>query len=307
MSELTLNKPVRITEQRWPEGKLPVAIIFCITYNHVNFIRDAIEGFLLQETTFPLQIFIHDDASTDGTNKIIEEYAEKHPHLFKLALQKENQFSKGNATEYFFQLLHNQHSEFIALCEGDDYWTSSKKMQKQFEMMRENQKASFCFHKTLVVDDKKNSCGELGAKEKRVDHSLQELFYTNFVHTSSIFYRRSEFLGLPAILKTAPIGDWPLCILLAERGPFLSLDETMSHYRLHATSSWNTKTQIERSEKTAYFFGLLLEYFKSNREILQLVKKGYRKHSLDTAKAYKSLGKWKKAIHFYRRVIQTFF
>ena len=102
-----LEKPVRISEQVWPDGTVPVVSIFCITYNHVNFIRDAIEGFLIQQTSFPVEIFIHDDASTDGTAEIVKKYAEKYPTLFWTVLQKENQWSKGNK-RFLFKYLFNK-------------------------------------------------------------------------------------------------------------------------------------------------------------------------------------------------------
>ena len=87
-----LPHPVRITEQVWPEGTVPVVSIFCITYNHEKFIREAIEGFLMQETTFPVEIFIHDDASSDATAQIVKDYAAKFSQLFKMVLQTENQY-----------------------------------------------------------------------------------------------------------------------------------------------------------------------------------------------------------------------
>jgi glycosyltransferase involved in cell wall biosynthesis len=85
-----LPRPVRITEHQWPEGTVPLVTITCVTYQHVNFIRDAIEGFLMQETTFPVEILIHDDASTDGTADIVREYEAKYPHLIKPIYQMEN-------------------------------------------------------------------------------------------------------------------------------------------------------------------------------------------------------------------------
>ena len=90
----------------------------------------------------------------------------------------------------------------------------------------------------------------------------------------------------PEILKSSPMGDWPLCILLAENGSFLYLDNVMSHYRLHDCSSWSAKTQAERSEKTAIFFELLLEYFKDNKSILEYVLKGYIMHSKNSAREF---------------------
>jgi glycosyltransferase involved in cell wall biosynthesis len=146
-----LEKPVRITEQVWPEGTVPVVSICCITYQHVNFIRDAIEGFLMQETTFPVEILIHDDASTDGTAEIVVEYQEKYPQLFRTVLQKENQWSKRNR-QPFVEFKAMARGEFIALCEGDDYWTCKEKLQMQVFYLEINEKYSACFH-TVYRDD----------------------------------------------------------------------------------------------------------------------------------------------------------
>ena len=219
-----LSTPVRITEQVWPEGTVPMVTVFCITYNHVSFIRDAIEGFLMQETTFPVEIFIHDDASTDGTTGIIEEYVEKYPKLFLTALQTENQYSKSGFN-FFAEYLLKQRSEFIALCEGDDYWISPSKIQRQVEKLMENYSVSFCFHNTLTIDETRIAKGEICPKHKSLFHSLDELFLNNFIHTSSMLFRRSKFSGFPECLNKSPMGDWPLCILLAEKGPFLYLDK----------------------------------------------------------------------------------
>ena len=97
---------------------MPVVTIRCITYNHHNFIRHAIEGFLMQETTFPVEIIIHDDASTDGTAEIVKEYAEKQPQLFRTILQKENQYSSGGWPKVRKMLFSMCRGKFIALCEG---------------------------------------------------------------------------------------------------------------------------------------------------------------------------------------------
>lgn len=91
-----LPKPIPVTEQRWPEGTRPLVTVQCITFNHERFIRQAIDGFLMQETTFPVQILVHDDASTDGTAAIVREYAERHPELIVAVLQSKNLLSHGS-------------------------------------------------------------------------------------------------------------------------------------------------------------------------------------------------------------------
>ena len=109
----------------------PVVSIVCHTFNHVNFLKDALNGFLMQETNFPFEIILHDDASTDGTTEIVKEYSEKYPSIITPIIQTENQWSKGNTPRVF--TFPNVNGKYIALCEGDDYWISPKKLQTQID------------------------------------------------------------------------------------------------------------------------------------------------------------------------------
>lgn len=175
----------------------PLVSICCITYNHVNYIRDAIEGFLIQKTSFPFEIIIHDDASTDGTVEIIEEYANKYPDLFVKILQKENQWSKGGGSIFARFVFPIARGKYIALCEGDDYWTDSLKLQKQVDIMEENPDCSLCvggyelfntatkIKKTVIttLKNKKEEINENGyyfnlemTKKKYITKTLTALF-----------------------------------------------------------------------------------------------------------------------------------
>jgi len=107
----------------------PIVSICCITYNHEKYIRDAIEGFLMQKTLFPIEILIHGDASTDKTADIIKEYEVKYPDIIKPIYQTENQFSKGVSISATYQFPRAR-GKYIAICEGDDYWTDPHKLQK---------------------------------------------------------------------------------------------------------------------------------------------------------------------------------
>ncbi len=115
-----LDEPIPITSQQWREGTIPQVSISCITYNHENYIRNAIEGFLMQKTTFPVEILIHDDASTDKTAEIVREYEKKYPQLIKPIYQTENQYSKNNALIGRIQ-RERAVGKYYATCEGDDY------------------------------------------------------------------------------------------------------------------------------------------------------------------------------------------
>lgn len=116
----------------------PLVSICCITYNHENYIRDAIVGFLMQKTSFPIEIIIHDDASTDNTAQIIKEYEDKYPDLFCNIFQNENQWSKGGGSIFARFVYPQARGKYIALCEGDDYWTDPLKLQKQVDFLENN-------------------------------------------------------------------------------------------------------------------------------------------------------------------------
>ena len=116
------------------KSELPLLSIFCITYNHAPYIKDAIEGFLQQKTNFPVEIVIHDDASTDGTDNIIKEYEKKYPELIIPIYEKENQYSQGVRINRDI-MMPKIRGKYMAICEGDDYWTNPNKLQKQVDYL----------------------------------------------------------------------------------------------------------------------------------------------------------------------------
>jgi len=118
---------------RWSSLDPPLVSVICITYNHEKYIRDAIEGCLIQDTDFPFEVIIHDDASTDGTTAIVRAYAERYPSIIKPIYQTENQYSQGNKPITFW--LPRVRGQYIALCEGDDYWHDPSKLQKQVDIL----------------------------------------------------------------------------------------------------------------------------------------------------------------------------
>ena len=133
----------------------PMVSVISITYNHEPYIRDCLEGFLMQKTNFPAEIIIHDDASTDHTADIIREYYEKRPDLFHVIIERENCYSIHKPI--MMPLYKQAQGKYIALCEGDDYWTDPLKLQKQFDFLESHPEYSGCFHsyKTYFCNSKK--------------------------------------------------------------------------------------------------------------------------------------------------------
>lgn len=135
-----------------PGNKSILVSICCITYNHERFIRQCLDGFLMQKTGFEFEILIHDDASTDGTAHIIREYEQKYPDIIKPIYQNENQYSKGIPISITYNFPRAK-GKYIALCEGDDYWTDPCKLQKQVDFLEHNPEYSICCHRYRVYDE----------------------------------------------------------------------------------------------------------------------------------------------------------
>lgn len=259
-----LEKPVRITEQVWPEGTVPVVTIRCITYNHEPFIRDAIEGFLMQETTFPVEILIHDDASTDNTADIVREYQNKYQQLIRAVLQTENQWSKGLRVSRRTRKLFNNmaRGEFIALCEGDDYWTDSLKLQKQIAILQANPQASGAFHAVSMVNEAGETLEIRPTQPVPKRLIFRDVVIRNHLLTCSIVYRFSaEPLKSDWSVGLA-MGDWPLQVDLARRGDLIGIDEDMGCYRRHRGGVWTKMSKGEELKAIGHFYSAVCKSFK---------------------------------------------
>ena len=265
---LRLLHTTRITEQVWPEGTVPVVSVLCITYNHEKFIRGAIEGFLMQETTFPVEIFIHDDASTDGTAGIVKEYADKYPQLFWTVLQTENQWSKGNR-KILFDYLVQQRGEFIALCEGDDYWTSPQKLQKQVMIMQSGDNIALTTSDVDVLHDR------TGKLVKSVFRRMGNIPKNNEDLTSGLLTRKYIFITCTFLLRTSmcrdmikndpyafcgkwPFGDAQIMLECSRRGRIHFIPESLATYRKLAESAAHSRNPEHHALNTT----ALLECFE---------------------------------------------
>ena len=237
---LRLTHPVRITEQVWPDGAVPVVSICSLAYNHEKFIRECLDGFLMQATTFPVEILIHDDASTDGTATIIREYAARYPHIIKPIYQKENQYSKG-VNPFLPFVYPRAKGKFIALCDGDDYWTEPSKLQMQVDFMESHPDYSGCFHNVNVVyEDGLKSMHPMLPKPLKHTFTLQDLVAGNCIPTCSNLFRTRLFPDFPAWYAHMRVGDWPLHVLNAEHGDIGYIDRILAVYRVHAGGVWSS-------------------------------------------------------------------
>lgn len=210
----------------------PKVSVVSITYNQEAYIRDALDGFVAQKTDFPVEVVIADDASTDTTPAIVREYAERYPVLFRPILRSENIGVYAN----FVQTLAAARGQYVALCEGDDFWTDPLKLAKQVEFMDQHPETTVCFHPVRVVHDDGTPSTKFPPLHWRRDLSVGALLARNFIQTNSVMYRRDEhYDDIPANIM--PI-DWYLHVRHAIKGGIAMLPDTMAVYRRHSRGIW---------------------------------------------------------------------
>jgi len=206
------------------EDKTPLVSISCITFNHADFIRDAFEGFLKQRTTFSFEILIYDDASTDGTVEIIREYENRYPGLIFPVYQTDNQYSKGVigiSSKFNFTRARGK---YIAVCEGDDYWTDPLKIQRQVDFLEENEEYTAIAENGLIIFTE-NKTERLFSKEPARDVSIEEMIKKRRFPTASVVFRTKTIANYLNEVKYS--NDTILWCYLASKGNF-HYDTTVS-------------------------------------------------------------------------------
>lgn len=227
----------------------PLVSICCITYNHVKYITQAIEGFLMQETDFAIEILINDDASTDGTTEIIKEYQQKYPELIKPVFHGENEYSKGLRGISMRNLFPIAKGKYIAFCEGDDYWTDSMKLKKQVELLESDQSVIYCGSNVDIVDSNNTvmMSGENNSGFKTGYINFLEVLDLYRFYTGTILFRNplmphGKLYEYPEKFKEVAPGDWFITILcgyyFGTEKLYYNFSEKFGCYRKHNQGIW---------------------------------------------------------------------
>lgn len=223
--------------------------IICLTYNHEKYIQEALDGFVNQRTSFDYEIIVHDDASTDGTQKIVKEFEKKYPKLFNNIYQTENQHSKRKPV--FRSLLQKAKGKYIAICEGDDYWIDVEKLEKQVSILEANPDCAACCCNELVIDGdgKPFKSQSLYYEAHDVKHDVSYLYDNcKFSHTAGLLIKKSIYPHdddekSNAYFKFRANGDMKWAALIAANGKMYHIAETMAVYRcvLKGGDSWSAR------------------------------------------------------------------
>lgn len=259
-------------------NKLQVSIIM-ITYNHEKYIAEAIKGVLMQKTDFEIEFIIANDASTDNTHALITQLA---IDATNITINYINHSVNIGMMPNFVSVLQQCSGKYIALCEGDDYWTDPLKLQKQVDFMEGNPEYNICFHEVNVYKQEKIILeSDTITREVPDITTIQELSKGNFMHTPSVLFRNN--FNIPKWFSKTPTGDWTLYMIVVKDKKIKKIPEVMAVYREHSAGIWSGKNRLERMKMTKKTFTLVLKNIpldpisKSNlKAIIHKINKGIR-------------------------------
>lgn len=248
--------------------------IKCLVYNHEPYLRQCLDGFVMQKTNFRFEAIVHDDASTDGSVAIIREYAEKYPHIIKPIYETENQYSKrdGSLTRIMNAACKGK---YIAVCEGDDYWIDPLKLQKQVDFLESHKEYSMCFHRAKIKNEIKAYTGCKYDFIEDKDYTANELFKDWLVPTASMLFRK-EIIDNNKTDKRIQSGDIILVLRCVEAGKVRGFKEYMSVYRVQNTGlTYNKEYLRERINGYVAHLDFVKEEFPFLKK--SLLKNEYKK------------------------------
>ncbi len=251
--------------------------ICCLTYNHVNFISQCLEGFINQQTNFDYEILIHDDASTDGTQEVIKKYVEQYPDLIFPIYQKENQWTLGKKPTWEFNFNRSK-GKYIALCEGDDYWTDALKLQKQVNFLNENLNFTFCSTNVNVLVQNTGEITSTDADELIKNANIYPTDLNSFLapyiwYTSTIVFRKSiveSHIKEINILKN--FKDVFLLSILLKHGKGVFFNEYTGVYRVHEEGVWSMISDYHKIKNNNQTFKSMAYYHHGK---IKLINESY--------------------------------
>lgn len=280
--------PIPIAEQKWPLEVAPAVAVRVLTYNHESYIRECLDSILMQKTVFPVRIVVFDDCSTDRTAKIVKEYQSNYPDLFTVFFQDENTYGKKIRTaalKPWYETCYD--AKYAAICEGDDYWLDSNKLQAQFDCLEQNLNVDMSIHSAIKLNcltDKQAVMGKYSDTNTVIN--TEDVIKKKYgqIPTASTFVRVSVLKRLYAFRenqKGLTVGDIYLHFFGALRGGAYYINKPMSLYREFVSGSFTLSQQQDADKKIAHIRSRVKAYqylnkhtnYKHNKAIKVTIKK----------------------------------
>lgn len=246
-------------------AEAPRASVFVLTHDHVDWIGQALDSALAQQAPFEFELLVADDFSTDGTREKVLEYAERHPDRIRTFLPDRNLGIAG----VWLQAARRCRGEYVAILEGDDYWTSPDKLAKQVGLLDRNPGWSTCFHRaTLFFDDGSRPSRPATPAFSKTVFDLDDILRSCFIPFLTVVFRRDVLAGVPEWLFGYRWFDWLFHVWCARRGAIGFLDEDMAAYRVHAAGNWSARSRVAQLEEDLNVYARLAEEIPDRRELI---------------------------------------
>lgn len=253
----------------------PRLTVCIITYNHEKYIAECLEGILMQQTSFLFDILIGEDCSTDKTRDIIRYFENKYPGIIKPVYHEKNVGAPRNHFEYCFPMIT---SPYVAICDGDDYWTDPGKLQKQVDFLDQHPECVICFHRINSVDSDSGIVQQQQPGGTPVLYSWKDIFHISIPTLSVVFRNRIERFP-PEIFKVKS-GDTFLFGMLSRYGGAANLGFVGAHYRLHGGSIFSAKSKVEQYRQALHTRKIMQRSSCFNKEQVAEIRKEVKRRKI---------------------------
>jgi glycosyltransferase involved in cell wall biosynthesis len=267
-----------------PDNRPLTARVVLLTYNHEKWIAQAIESVLTQKADFRFDIEVIEDCSTDRTREIVVGYGKRHPERIKLTLAERNR----NSNVDWVRALREAPAPYVVTLDGDDYWTSPRKLGKQVAFMQAHPDCSLSYHNArCVFDDGRKPWNHNPPDEKRVS-TFDDMLASNFVTTVGAMVAKARIDPIPDWLETVKWGDWGLYLYAASKGTVRYIDEVLAVYRIHRGGAWWGLSETRKLEGILEFYeqmnanlgyehdAAIREHMARNRSMLEQLREPQR-------------------------------
>ncbi len=278
--------------------KVSVAVV---TYNHHKFIAQCLDSILMQETDFEFDIVVGDDVSTDGTRAIVQQYADNHPGRIKAVFPEKNLGDAGRPM--FVETTKHCRGQYIAMIDGDDYWTDPRKLQKQSDYLDKNTECSLCYHDVILVFDGEKSPNLLIMPPNHPEFiSGEDIIWSCYIQGCSSMARREVVQDFPQWFFDTPWADVPLYLMAAEQGLLGYINEPMGAYRVHETGVWQSLDKLSQIRSAIAVLDALNKTFRKKygrviRESLSFQYVDLSKHFVRDGRPVEAIRNFAHAIY----------
>ena len=255
----------------------PMVSVLVPTYQHVDFIRACLESILSQVTHFQVEVLIGEDGSTDGTQVICEELAVKYPNRIRLFYGKREDviqiLGRPTGRRNLLGLITQARGRYIALCEGDDYWTDPLKLQKQVDLLEQHPDHAMCFSRAQLLKNGKLELHAIPAGIDLKNVKAEDLLATyNFVATASVVYR-NPFEPPPSWFSCVPFGDLALYCMAASRGKITCMEDLTAVYRITGHGAWSKLSELHQRLSYLEFYRIISPHLTAPQRAIVATKR----------------------------------